>query len=307
MDQLRAMRVFLRVAERGSLTAASLELGMARGAASTIVSDLEKHLGVQLLERTTRSLRLTEDGRHYLERARLILDDIDSLEDELGDARRRPRGRLRVQIPSGLARLVVAPALPRFREAWPEIELEILSRNSVPDFVASAIDAAVVVDDIPMLDIVARPVGKVPYLTVAAPAYLERHGVPTAPAQLDRHDCIPILSTATGLPIPWRFSARGQTTTHPVRGALAFEAAEAAVETAVLGGGILQLASYLVYREVRSGRLVPLLETFNPPARQIHVVHKKHRLKPRKLRVFEEFLIELDAATRRRWKVKAIR
>ncbi|WP_193176745.1 LysR family transcriptional regulator [Oricola nitratireducens] len=306
MDQLRAMKVFLRVAERGSLSAASADLGMARGAASAIVSDLEKYLGVQLLERTTRSLRLTEDGQHYVDRARGIVADIESLEDEVGGAKRRPRGRLRVQIPPGLSRLVVAPALPRFCDAYPEIELQVLSRNSLPDFVAEEIDAAVVIGPIPALDIVARPVGAIPYMTVAAPAYLQRCGVPAAPDDLGGHNCIPVLSTATGRPVPWRFRTAGRNSTVPVAGALAFESAEAAVAAAVRGAGILQLASYLVYQEVKAGKLVPVLESCRPQADQIYVVHKKHRLKPRKLRVFEEFLIDLNAQTRRKWQITAV-
>ena len=304
MDQLRAMRIFVRVAERGSLSAASVDLGLARGAASAIMSDLERYLGVQLLERSTRSLRLTDDGRHYLERARSILADVESLEDEVGGAERQPRGRLRVQIPSGLTRLVVAPALPRFMAAYPEIELEILSRNNTPDFVADEIDAAVVVGPIPVLDIVARPVGRIPYLTVASPSYLQSHDAPASIDDLEQHRCIPILSTATGQPVLWRFRVEGKDVDYRCRGPLAFESAEAAVTAATRGAGILQLASYLVYDEVRSGRLVPVLEPVRPQAVRLSVVHKKHRLKPRKLRVFEEFLIDLDAATRRKWGVR---
>ena len=156
MDQLRAMRVFLRVAERGSLSAASTDMGLARGAASAIVAELERYLGVQLIERTTRSLRLTDDGLYYRDRARAIVAEVESLEDEVGSAERQPRGRLCVQIPAGLARLVVAPALPRFIEAFPDIRLEIFTRNAVPDFVGEEIDAAVVVGQVPVLDIVAR-------------------------------------------------------------------------------------------------------------------------------------------------------
>ena len=135
MDQLKAMKVFQRVAERGSLTAASLDLGLSRGGASAVVAELEKYLGVQLIERTTRSLRLTEDGQYYLEKARAITEAVANLEDEVGSAERQPRGRLRVQIPAGLAALAVAPALPEFLAAYPQVDLEILSRDGVPDFV----------------------------------------------------------------------------------------------------------------------------------------------------------------------------
>lgn len=300
------MRVFIRVAERGNLTAASSDLGLSRGGASAIVSELEKYLGVQLLERTTRRLRLTEDGQHYLKQARDIVAMVESLEDDVGSSERQPRGRLRIQVPSGLARIVIAPALPHFIDAYPQIQLEILSRNNLPDFVGERIDAALVVGDLPELDIVARPVGKIPYLTVAASSYLNRHGTPETPEDLDNHRCIPLLSSATGATLPWRFRVKGQAVTVPVQGALAFEAPEAAVAAANRGAGILQLASYLVYDEIRSGRLVPILDAIRPKAQDMHIVHQKHRLKPKKLRVFEEFIIDLNLQVRRKWGIRQV-
>lgn len=205
MDQLKAMKVFQRVAERGSLTAASLDLGLSRGGASAVVTELEKYLGVQLIERTTRSLRLTEDGLYYLEKARAITEAVANLEDEVGSAERQPRGRLRVQIPAGLAALAVAPALPEFLAAYPQVDLEILSRDGVPDFVGDQIDAAVLVGTLPALDIVARPLGRIPLMTVASPHYLASHGAPASAEELSRHQCIPIISSVSGRAVPWRF------------------------------------------------------------------------------------------------------
>ena len=298
------MRVLMRVAELGSLTAASIDMGYTRSTASIVLSDLERYLGVQLMERTTRRLRLTEDGQRYLERAREIVAAVEQLEEEVGGAERQPRGLLRVQIPVGLTRLVVAPSLPRFAAAYPEIELQILSRNGLPDFVGAEIDAAVVVGPLPELDLVARPAGHIPVLTVAAPAYLAAHGAPTSVADLPAHRCIPILSTSTGRPVPWQFRENGESLSVSVRGPLAFEAAEAAVAAAVRGAGLLQLASYLVYEEVRSGKLVTVLHDARPAAAEVRIVHPRHRLKPKKLKVFEDFLLELNMRTRARWGVR---
>ena len=304
MDRFRAMRLFIRSAELGSLTAASTDLGYARGAASATVADLERRLGVQLLERTTRRMRLTEDGERYLERARKILTDVEELEEEIGAAERRPKGLLRIQLPPGIARIVVAPVLPGFIATYPEIELEILSRNDLPDFVGQRLDAAVIIGPLPELDIVARPVGHLPQITVAAPAYLDRAGSPRTPEDLAVHACIPILSSTTGQPQPWRFRIKRKDVLMPVRGPLAFEAAEAAVAAARRGAGILQLASYLVFDEVRSGRLVPILETYRPAGAPASIVHPRHRLKPRKLRVFEDFLVDLNQTLRKKWNVR---
>ncbi len=304
MDHIRAMRVFIRVAERGSLTAASDELGYARGAASSIVKELERHMGVQLLERTTRKIRLTEEGSHYVERARAILADIAELEEEIGAAERSPHGLLRVQIPPGITRLIVAPALPGFIAQYPGIELEILSRSDLPDFVGLRLDAAVVVGPMAELDVVARPLGHLPAMTVAAPAYLERRGTPIVPADIAGHDCIRTISTATGSPVIWRFRENGNDVRIAVPGPLAFESPEAAVAAARRGGGILQIASYLVYDDIRSGRLVSVLDAFRPEGPTLQIVHPRHRRKPRRLKVFEDFLSDLNLRFRSKWNIR---
>lgn len=306
MDHLRAMRVFLRVAELGSLTAASEDLGFARGAASAIVKDLEAYLGVQLLARTTRNLRLTEEGTLYAERARAILSDIRSLEDEVGGTERAARGLLRVQIPPGILRRIVAPALHRFTEAWPEVTLQILSRNAIPDFVTDRLDAAVYVGAVPDSPIVARGLGRIPSMTVAAPAYLDRAGTPAHPADLARHRTIAILSTATGQPVPWQFRRGDDSASLLPEGPLAVEGADAAVAAAVSGLGLIQLASYLVYDEVRAGSLVPVLSDWRAPAAEARLLHPPHRHKPRKLRVFEDFLVDLNARMRTRWNIRDV-
>jgi LysR family transcriptional regulator, regulator for bpeEF and oprC len=304
MDQLKAMKVFQRVAERGSLTAASLDLGLSRGGASAVVTELEKYLGVQLIERTTRSLRLTEDGLYYLEKTRAITEAVANLEDEVGSAERQPRGRLRVQIPAGLAALAVAPALPDFLAAYPHVDLEILSRDGVPDFVGDQIDAAVLVGALPALDIVARPLGRIPLMTVASPDYLASHGAPASAEELSRHQCIPIISSISGRAVPWRFRVDGEEISVPVNGRVAFETAAAAVIAARRGAGILQLASYLVFNEVRAGTLVPVLDTIRPGSSEMFLAHPRHRLKPKKLKVFEKFLVELNPKTREKWGVR---
>ncbi|KGF68778.1 hypothetical protein LL06_14720 [Hoeflea sp. BAL378] len=304
MDQLKAMKVFQRVAERGSLSAASLDLGLSRGGASAVLTELEKYLGVQLIERTTRSLRLTEDGLYYLEKARAITEAVANLEDEVGSAERQPRGRLRVQIPAGLAAMAVAPALPEFLAAYPQVDLEILSRDGVPDFVGDQIDAAVLVGAVPEIDIVARPLGRIPVMTVASPLYLGSRGTPASTEDLARHQCIAIISSVSGRPVPWRFRVGGEEISVAVQGRLAFETAPAAVIAARRGAGILQLASYLVYSEVRAGSLVPVLDSFRPGSSEMFLAHPRHRLKPRKLKVFEQFLIELGPRTRQKWGVR---
>lgn len=306
MDQLKAIRVFIRVCELGSFSAASEDLGYARGAASAMVSQLEKHLGVVLLRRTTRSLQLTGEGEVYLRQARGIVASLDSLDDEVGGADRMVRGELRVQIPAGLARMVLAPSLPRFLDSYPGIRLEILSRNGLPDFVGERIDAAVMVGEVPMQDVVRRSIGRIPFLTVASPAYLARRGAPETPDELSGHDCIGLISTINGRPIAWRFRQGDKTATRECGGRLTFESAEAAIAACARGAGIMQAASYLVYGEIKSGRLVQVLPGFRPPGLEMAMVRPRDRHKPRRLRVFEEFVIELEHKTRVKWNVTRV-
>ena len=306
MNQIRAMRVFLRVAELGSLTAASADLGYSRGMASAILNELEAYLGVRLLERTTRATRLTEEGALYAERARAILAEIEALEDEVGAAEKMPRGHLRVQMPPGLLRIVVAPELPRFFTEYPDVSLELLSRNRVPDFVGDRLDAAVFVGELPDSALISRGLGRIPLLTLAAPTYLERRGIPAAPADLSGHETIGILSSQTGRPSPWSFRNGGTTETFHPAGTLAIENADAAVVAAAGGLGIVQIASYLVFGEVKSGRLVTVLDNWRPAAFEARLLMPTGRLRPRKLRVFETFLIEAGKCFRDRWQIRDV-
>lgn len=307
MNQIRAMRVFLRVAELGSLTAASADLGYSHGMASAILNDLESYLGVRLLERTTRGARLTEEGALYADRARGILTQIEALEDEVGSTERRPRGTLRVQIPPGLLRLVVAPELPGFFADYPEIRLELMARNVIPDFVGDRLDAAVFVGDLPDSALVARTVGHVPLITLAAPEYLARRGTPATPADLAAHDTIGVMASATGRASPWSFQKGGAFERFAPSGPLIVEEVGAAVTAASGGIGIVQLASYLAFNEVRSGRLVPVLDDWRPGAFEVRLVLPPGGLRPRKLRVFEDFLVAAGQRFRARWGVGDVR
>lgn len=306
MNQIRAMRVFIRVAELGSLTAASKDLGYSRGMASTILAELESYLGVRLLERNTRAARLTDEGALYAERARTILTEIEALEDEVGAAEKAAAGHLRIQVPPGLLRLVIAPDLPRFFADHPKITLDLLSRNTVPDFVGDRLDAAIFVGDLPDSRLVSRTVAHIPLLTLGAPDYLSRRGIPKAPSDLAGHDCIGILSSATDRRSDWSFGNSREILRITPAGSLALENADAAVAAAVGGLGLIQIASYLVYREVTSGKLVPVLDDWRPPAFDARLVLPPGRLRPRKLKVFENFLIDTGQRFRDRWNIREI-
>ena len=292
MDRLRAMHLFQRVAELGSFAKASLDLGISTSVASGAIKDLEAHLGVQLLRRTTRSVRPTDEGMRYLERLRVILSEIDDLEDELKDAGRKVAGHLRLQAPVGFAHQFVAPRLPAFLDTHPDLTVEILARNGLPDFVGEALDGAVFIGEVPDRDLVARPLGRSPFVTCAAPGYLARHGVPRTPEDLHAHATIGIRSSTTGTALPWRFRTPAGEVVHiPLQARAVFEASEPAVEMAAAGGGVLQMIRYLVEPHVASGRLAPVLEDWLYPGADIVFVHPRHTRRPRRLRVLEDFVL----------------
>ena len=292
MDRLRAMRLFQRVAEMGSFARASTELGLSTSVASTVIRDLEAHLGVQLLRRTTRSVRPTDEGRRYLERIRVILSELDELEDEVKDGGRRVAGHLRLQAPVGFAHQFIAPRLPGFLTAHPKLTIELLARNGLPDFVGEALDAAVFIGEVPDRDLVARLLGRSPFVTSAAPEHLARYGVPRTPEDLHRHPAIGIRSSNMGAALPYRFMKDGEVTQLRLGCRAVFEASEPAVAMAASGGGVLQMIHYLVASELAAGRLVPVLEDWLYPGADILFVYPRHTRRPRRLRALESFVLE---------------
>lgn len=306
MDRLRAMQVFVRVVERNSFVRAAEEFGYSHGMASSIVKELERHLGVELLRRTTRRLSLTEDGQRYFDTARGILGDIADLEDDIGASEKRPRGNLRIQVPVGLSRMVVAPALPGFLEPYPELGMQLLSRNGFPDFVADNIDAAIFIGEPPEQNIIARPLGRIPFITSAAPDYLKKHGVPHTTDDLAEHECIGIISSGTGTNLDWRFQVDGAEKHVVTHGRLAFESSEAAVAAAVAGGGVLQMIAFLVAEDIAKGNLRPVLSDCLYPGATISLIYPKQARMPKKLRVFETFLRQTMKRYSQDWQSKDV-
>lgn len=295
------MDVLLRVTDLGSFTAASTDLGLSHGAASAIVRDLETALGVQLLHRTTRRVGLTAEGEAYVARARGILSEIAALEDEMRGVVRQAQGRLRVAMPAGMARLVVAPALPGFLADHPALTVEIETISGFPDFTADRIDMGVFIGEPPDTGAVARTIGRIPFVCTAAPGYLARRGRPERPEDLHAHDCIGIRSSVTGRALEFRFHRDGRDHAEHLACRMVFEASEPAVAAAVAGGGCLMMIGYLVADEIEAGRLQQVLADWLYPGADILVVRPAHRLKPAKVAVFERFLVGLLRARRARW------
>ena len=295
MDQLSAMRVFARVAELGSFARAADALDLSRAMVTTRIAQLEARLGVRLLHRTTRRVALTDDGRAYHERCVRILADIDETEEALGRGRTRPSGRLRVQAPVALTRHFLIPALPRFMVRHPELALELRLANRVVDLVEEGLDCAIRLGPPAEPHLVARRIAETRLATCAAPAYLARRGVPGAPDDLARHDCIAFLDLASGRPVDWRFARGGVDTTRAPGGRLAFNSMEAAVEAAAAGLGVAQVLSSLAQGAIAAGRLVPVLVDWAAAGPPLYVAYPHHRHLSAKIRAFVDFAAEVFA------------
>jgi LysR family transcriptional regulator for bpeEF and oprC len=292
MDQLLAMRVFTRVAERGSFSRAADEMELSRPAASALVSALEKHLGVRLLNRTTRRVGLTAEGSEFLRRCRSILEELHDAEETLRDARSRPQGKLRVDVPVTFGRYLLLPALPEFTRRYPQIELDLRLNDRIVDLVADGVDVAMRVGPLRQSGLVARRLTQVNLVTCAAPAYLADHGEPRTPDDLRQHRLLG-LATASGAPPEWTFPPPYSAKRLQLHFSMLFNTAEAPVISAAAGLGIAHTTDLIVAEYVARGELKLVLEdyvTLGPP---VSLVYPSAGHQSAKVRVFSDFAADL--------------
>lgn len=294
MDQLFCMRVFARVVEQGSFVRAAEHLNIARPSTTIAVAQLEKRLGVRLLQRTTRRLSLTAEGRAFYEGCVRILDDLAETEDSLSNARTSPRGRLRVSAPNALIHQPFISALPGFLARYPELNLELVLTDRAVNLVEEGIDCAVRAVDIPDdSTLVARHIANVYRVTCAAPHYLTAHGTPHSVADLERHNCIRFISPSTGRTTEWRFDNGKEQITFTPRGNLGVTSLEGAVAAAAAGIGIAQVSDVLAMPQLRSRALHPLFVEWAVPGPSLTVVYHSRRYLTAKVRAFIEFIAEV--------------
>ncbi|KSV78433.1 LysR family transcriptional regulator [Sinorhizobium sp. Sb3] len=297
MDRQGAMAVFLAVVEEGDFSAAARRLRMTPSAVSKIIGRLEARLGVRLLQRSTRSISLTSEGSAYAESARRILGDIEDAEFAIQPGA-EPRGRLRVSLPSAFGHRLIVPMLPAFIERFPAIDLELDFSDAIVDLMNGDADVAIRVAAQSDSTLVTRRLASNRRVICAAPGYLERHGVPKMPDELQRHVCLAI--TAHGRLNVWEFQDGNGRHAIRVRGSVEANSTEALRHLALAGIGIVRLSEILVGGDIRAGLLVPLLTDCNyAEAEPITVVYPHRRFLPPRVRVFVDFLAEQFA--RRPW------
>ena len=295
MDKFQAMSLFVRIVDTGGMTRAAEGLGIPNATATTLIQRLEASLGVKLLNRTTRRVSVTADGAAYYTRAVAILADVRDAEEALSQHSAAPHGRVRVDVPTLIARSVIVPALPRFFAEYPDIELALACNERHFDLVAEGIDCALWVGDIDDESLVARRVGFLYFATCAAPTYLSAHGQPTHPRELAQHRCINRFSTRSGETVEWVFSKGTERVQAVLPGHLALEDENSYVSAAEAGLGIAQLPAFVLKDAMERGALDLVLADWFPEPAPLHVVYPQSRHLSRRVRVFVDWLAALIA------------
>lgn len=293
MDKLQAMQVFVRVVETGGMTRAADSLGVPKATATTLIQRLETVLGVRLLNRTTRRVSVTPDGAAYYDRCLAILSLVRETEESLGRQHATPRGRLRVDVPTLMARSVFVPALPEFFARYPEIELALASSERRADLIEEGIDCAVWSGEIEESNFVARRVGFLYFATCAAPSYIAKYGKPQHPDDLVRHRCINHFSPRTGKTSDWVFSKNGVRVQTSLRGNVALEDENSYVAAAEAGLGIAQIPAFVLKESMERGSLDLLLGDWFPEPSPLYVVYPQLRHLSGRIRVFVDWVAQM--------------
>jgi DNA-binding transcriptional LysR family regulator len=287
VDRIEAMSTLLAVVEAGSLSAASRKLGVPLTTVSRRVSELEAHLKTQLLNRTSRRLTLTDAAESYIQACRRILDGIDEAERVVSGEYRAPKGELTVTASMALGRVHVVPVAAAFLKAYPDILLRLRLSDRVVSLQEEHVDLGIRIGALPDSGIVARRIGSIRRVVCASPDYLASRSRPETPHDLAAHDCVTFMGFMR--PESWDFQIGGSIVPVPIRSRLQVDAAEAVVEAALAGTGIIRLFSYHVAAAVRAGRLSLLLQEFEPPQLPVNIVYLGGGLLPLKVRAFLDF------------------
>lgn len=288
LDRFETMRLFARIVERRSFTLAASDLGLPRSTATQAIKRLETRLGVRLLQRTTRQVSPTLDGEAYHRRCVAILADVEDAEGAFMDA--RPSGLLRVDMQGTLARTFVLPGLPDFLARYPDLRMHIGEGDRWVDLVREGVDCVLRVGELSDSTMVGRRIAMLDEVTCASPAYVERHGMPTSPDELEGHVAIGFLSSATGTTIPLEFMVGDEVRYVTLSSTVTVTGAETNTDLALLGLGIVQVPLYHVAKYIEEGRLVRLLPAYPPTPSPVSLLYPHSRQLSPRVRVFIDWL-----------------
>jgi DNA-binding transcriptional LysR family regulator len=287
--------VLAAVVETGGFAKAAQALGLSQPAVSRAVARLEARVGVRLLDRTTRSVTLTDEGRRFYEHVGPLLSGIEEAAAQAAGSSATVRGRLRVNVDPFFSHLILAPRLGAFLDRYPEITLDFVTSEHVGDLVAGGFDVAIRFGEPAGSSAVVRKLIDTRILTVAAPAYLDRHGRPVHPADLTGHDCIQYRNPLTGQLFQWEFHQAGKVLPVATTGRLLLTDVGTMLRVCLAGAGIAQVMALGVQNLLGQGRLVELFPDWPDETFPLYALHPSRHLPPAKVRAFMEFILEAVA------------
>ncbi|HDS1103761.1 LysR family transcriptional regulator [Stenotrophomonas maltophilia] len=291
MDRIDRFRIFARVVECASFTRAADQLGLPRSTVSAAVAELEQRLGTRLLQRSTRRVSTTHDGDVFHARCLRLIAEVEDAESLFRQDDAQPVGLLKIDVPSRIGRRIIAPALPDFFARYPQVEVDLGMTDRAVNLIEDGCDAVLRVGHLGDSSLVARTLGELDFVNVAAPAYLREHGEPQHPADLQQHRAVNYASPTTARVEPWEWQDGAQLRTLPIPGWVRVNSAEASIACCAAGLGLLQIPRYDVQAELQSGELVEVMPQYvaQPLPVTLLLPHRQHRAQ--RVQVFIEWLL----------------
>ncbi len=290
MDRIDLFRIFARVVECASFTRAADTLGMPRSSVSAAVIDLEARVGARLLHRTTRKVSPTQDGAAFYERCLRLITDVEETEGLFRQTSVGPSGKLRIDVPGRIGRLVIAPALPEFLDQHPQLDIELRVTDRAINLVEESVDCVLRVGPLGDSGLISRKIGDLPLINVASPSYLGQYGTPGAPDDLAAHLAVNYASPSTGRIEDWEWVEHGEMRTRPMRSRVAVNSAEAYIACSLAGLGLIQIPAYDVRHHIEAGELVEVMSDHRAESMPMTLLYPHRQHLSRRLQVFADWL-----------------
>jgi LysR family transcriptional regulator for bpeEF and oprC len=290
VDRIDLFRIFARVVEQASFTRAADTLGVPRSSVSAAVQELEARVGARLLYRTTRKVSPTQDGIAFYERCQRVIADVEDTENLFRQTAARPSGKLRVDVPGRIGRLIITPALPDFLDDYPGIDIDLGVTDRAVNLVEDGIDCVLRVGPLGDSGLIARPIGELPLINVASPTYLARHGTPRVPEDLGHHRAVNYASPSSGRVEDWEWVENGTLHRARLQGRVTVNSAEAYIACCLAGLGLIQIPAYDVREHLEAGELVEVMPRHLAAPMPMALLYPHRQHLSRRLQVFADWL-----------------